>query len=135
MRTHHFGVQNDAFAPQKNFFRNGNIILMYILAPFIVKQILRVDPEIWYVILGQKNDPIATKQTVFGKTIDIISMNLLAPFIVQNLKKKYWVDPELRWSIIFGPKMAHFHQIRIFFTEIVNIIFMNLLAPFIVQNF
>ena len=71
----------------------------------------------------------------FGKTIDIISMNLLAPFIVQNLKKKYWVDPELWWSIIFGPKMAHFHQIRIFFTEIVNIIFMNLLAPFIVQNF
>ena len=37
------------------------------------------------------------------KIINIISIYLLAPFIVQNFKKILTADPELWWCTIFGP--------------------------------
>ena len=43
----------------------------------------------------------------FWKII-IILICLLAPFIVQNLKKLLPADPELWGCAIFGPKMTHF---------------------------
>ena len=43
----------------------------------------------------------------FLKIINIILIYLLAPFIVQNLKKILPADPELRGCAIFGPKIAH----------------------------
>ena len=61
-------------------------------------------------------------------------MYLSALFTVQNLKKIFGVDPELKGCTFFGPKMAHLPQMRIFQKNI-NIILMNLLTPFIVQNF
>ena len=50
----------------------------------------------------------------FWKIINIILIYLLAPFIVQNLKKILPADPELRGCAIFGPKMAYFPKSEIF---------------------
>ena len=50
MRIHDFWDQNSPFAPNIFFLRIINIILIYLLAPFIMqnfKKILPVDPEIW----------------------------------------------------------------------------------------
>ena len=41
------------------------------------------------------------------KTTNKISMYLLAPFILQNLKKILRADPELWGCAIFRPKMTH----------------------------
>ena len=49
---------------------------------------------------------IHKSQIFFWKIITIILIYLLAPFIVQNLKKILPVGPEL-WEI-YGPKMAYF---------------------------
>ena len=59
MRMCHFWAQNGPFAPNKNFFwKIINIILIYLLAPFIVqnfKKILPADPELWgCAIFGPK---------------------------------------------------------------------------------
>ena len=45
------------------------------------------------------------KQIFFWKIITIILTYLLAPFIVQNLKKILPADPNLWGCTIFGPKM------------------------------
>ena len=48
MRMHHFWPQNGLLAP-KVFWKIINIILIYLLAPFIVqnfKKILPADPEL-----------------------------------------------------------------------------------------
>ena len=42
-----------------------------------------------------RNDPFAQNDIFSGKTINIISMYLLAPFIMQNFKKILGVQPEL----------------------------------------
>ena len=49
----------------------------------------------------------------FWKII-IILIYLLAPFIVQNLKKILPADPELWGCAIFGPKMTHFPKWEFF---------------------
>ena len=59
MRIHHFEAQNGPFA-QNNFFGGKiiNIILIYLLAPFIVqnfKKILPTDEDLWgCTIFGPK---------------------------------------------------------------------------------
>ena len=60
-------------------------------------------------------------------------MYLLAPFILQNLKRTLRVDPELSGCAIFGHKMAHLSW-KIFLIQTIIITFINLLALFIVQN-
>ena len=52
MRMHHFWAQNGPYAPNNIFFflKIINIILIYLLAPFIAqnfKKILQADPELW----------------------------------------------------------------------------------------
>ena len=60
-------------------------------------------------------------------------MYLLAPFILQNLKRTLRVDPELSGCAIFGHKMAHLSwKIFLIQTSIITLIY--LLALFIVQN-
>ena len=58
MRMHHFWAQNGPFAPNNFFWKIINIILIYLLAPFIVqnfKKILPADPELWgCTIFGPK---------------------------------------------------------------------------------
>ena len=49
----------------------------------------------------------------FWKII-IILIYLLAPFIVQNLKKLLPADPELWGCAFFGPKMTHFPKWEFF---------------------
>ena len=62
-------------------------------------------------------------------------MYLLAPFILQNLKKILTTDPELWECAIFEPKMAQFAMNKIFLVQAIIITFIYLLAFFIVQNF
>ena len=50
---------------------------------------------------GAENGPIAPKDNYFEKTINIIFMKPMAPFIVQNLKKILTADRE-------GTIMQHF---------------------------
>ena len=50
----------------------------------------------------------------FREIITLILIYLLAPFIVQNLKKVFPVDPKLWGCAFFGPKMAHFPKWELF---------------------
>ena len=61
-----------------------------------------------------QNGPFAHKQKFFWKKLFFI--NLLAPFIVQNLKNILKADPELLGCAIFGPKMTHLPKWE-FFSE------------------
>ena len=54
---------------------------------------------VWH--FGAENDLIAPEHNFFGKTINIIFMNLLVPFIVQNFKKIVTADPELYDDTLF----------------------------------
>ena len=65
MRTHHFWIQNGPFAPNNSFLKKiMNIYFIYLLAPFIVKnlqKILTADPELWGCTISWAiNDLIAT---------------------------------------------------------------------------
>ena len=60
-------------------------------------------------------------------------MCLLAPFILQNLKRIVRADPELSGCAIFGHKMAHLFWTFFFLVQTI-ITFIYLLAIFIVQN-
>ena len=64
-------------------------------------------------VLGQ-NGPFAPNKFFCRKSIIIFLIYLLAPFIVQNLKKILPADPELRGCAIFGPKMSHFPKSEFF---------------------
>ena len=62
-----------------------------------------------------------------------IFMYLLAPFILQNLKKIIRADPEL-WDVPFlGPKLPICPE-QIFWVQTIIITFIYLLALFIAQN-
>ena len=72
------------------------------------KEIFTVDPKLWGCAFFEPKWSICPKQTYFWKIIDMIFIYLLAPFIVQSLKK---ILPAELWEwTIFGPKMAHFFQ-------------------------
>ena len=88
--TCHFGAKNGANTSRKVFFRKTiNLFLMYLLNPFTVqnlKKILTADPDLWLHI------PFGTKMVhlpwrIWGKTIDIIFMYLLALYSVEKFLK------------------------------------------------
>ena len=58
-----------------------------------------------------QNGPLAVNKNFLEKIINIIFIYILAPFIVQNVKKILTVDPELCRCTIFGPKMKHFPKL------------------------
>ena len=62
---------------------------------------------------------ICPKQNFFWKII-IVLIYLLAPFIAQNFKKSFPVNPELWRCAILGPKMAHFPKWELFFRKPYN---------------
>ena len=68
----------------------------------------------------------------FEKTIIIIFMYLLAPFIRQNFKKFLRVDPELSQHAIFGPKWHICPKLEFVFQKTINISSMYPLVSFIV---
>ena len=78
MRMHHFWAQIGPFAPKQIFFcKIINIILIYLLAPFIVqnfKKILPADPELWGCAI------FGPKMTHFPK-LQFFSENLLMSLV------------------------------------------------------
>ena len=75
MRMRHFWVQNGTFAPPPKIFlwKIINIILIYLLAPFIGQNFNfffkknPADPELWDAkFLGPKQ-PISPNETIFQK--------------------------------------------------------------------
>ena len=62
-------------------------------------------------------------------------MCLLAPFILQSLKKILRADSELWGCTIFGPKMVQLSWKKSFLVQTIIFTFIYLLALFIVQNF
>ena len=74
-----------------------------------------------------QNSPFVLNKKFLAQTIIITFINLLALFIVQNLKQILTADLELWVCTILGPKMVHL-------PKNININFIYLLVPFIVQN-
>ena len=64
--------------------------------------------------LGPKWSICPKQKNFFKKIIKIIFIYLLAPFVVQNLKKIFTVDPELWRCVTFGPKIAHLSKWKFF---------------------
>ena len=64
---------------------------MYLLTLFIMqnlKKTVRADPELWqHIIFGPKMTRLPWRNFFFRKTTDVISIYLLAPLIIQNVKK------------------------------------------------
>ena len=68
----------------------------------------------------------------FREIITLILIYLLAPFIVQNLKKVLPVDPKLWGCAFFGPKMAHFPKWELFLktcSRALFLLFMSIYIP------
>ena len=112
------------------FFLKKQLIkfFMYLLAPFILQNVLknlRANPEF---IFGPKTTHLSWKYFFLVQTIIITFIYLLAFFIVQNFKKILTMDPKLWGCTIFWPKMVHLPQTNFFWKK--NIIFIYLLAHF-----
>ena len=95
-----------------NFFLVQTIIITFIYLLDIQIQSYEDVP-----LLGPKWSiyPPPPPNFFFYKIINIILIYILAPFIVQNLKKIPPSDPEL-WCTIFGLKMVNFPKWE-FFSE------------------
>ena len=71
MRMHHFWAQNGPFAPNNFFWKIINIILIYLLVPFIgqnFKKILPADPESWGCTIFRPKIAYFTKLNFFPET-------------------------------------------------------------------
>ena len=68
------------------------------------------------VPFSYQNDTFAPNKNFFKKTINISSMYLLTPFIVQNFKNILGAYPKLQGRAIFRPKMTHLPRKK-FFSE------------------
>ena len=107
---------------------------MYLLAPFILQNFLKV-PELWgCAIFRSKMAHLSWRKFFCVETIIITFIYLLALFIVQNLKKFLQRIQSYEDVPFLGPKWSICPK-QIFFWKIINIILIYLLAPFIVQNF
>ena len=101
MRMCHFWAQNGPFAPNKIFFwKIINIILIYLLAPFIVqnfKKILPADPELWgCTIFGPKMAHFP-KWELFSENLLMSLVSFIHAYLQAknqslniNLLVKYW---------------------------------------------
>ena len=110
MRICHFWAP---ICHEQNFFGTSNYYHFHLsIGPFHCakfKKILTVDPEILgCTIFGPKMFHLAQTK-FFWKIIKIILSYLLAPLIVQNLKKILPVDPVLRMHNFF-PKCEFFSE-------------------------
>ena len=98
--------------PEQNFFGTNHYYYFHLpIGPFhcakFKKFLQRIQNYEDAPFLGPKWS-ICPQTNSFWKIINIILIYLLAPFIVQNLKKILPADPELWGCANFGPKMAHF---------------------------
>ena len=80
--------------------------------------------------------PFVADKNLFKKTINITFVYLLAPFILQDLKKHSWSGSRVYKNASFsGLKWPIFQKEDFFSQKTINTILMYLLAHFIVQNF
>ena len=92
-----------SICPEQKLFGKNHCYYFHLhIGPFHCakfKKILTADPELWQcTIFGPKMvhlPPFFFFFFLFGKIITIILIYLLVPFIVQNLKEIFPVDPEL----------------------------------------
>ena len=122
-----FGTKMAHLSWTKNFWYKPLLLVSSIYWPFSLWKIYK-NSYSWSRIMTMhhfwaQNGPFAIKK-FFWKVITIILIYLLAPFIVQNLKKTLPAGPELWVCAIFRPKMAHFPKMRIFSENL----FMSLLS-------
>ena len=102
---------------EQNFFVTNHYYYFHLpIGPFYCakfKKILTADPELWgYLIFGPKM--VHLPQIFWGKIINIIPIYLLAPFIVQNLKKNSSSRPRVMRMRYFWAQNGPFPQMRIF---------------------
>ena len=80
------------------------------------------------------NDPFVLKKNFFGKAINMIFMYLSAPFIVQNLKKKFLEPSGIMRMCHFRVQNGPFSPNKTFFDKNHKITSNYLLVSFIVKN-
>ena len=98
MQSNHFRYQNDPFDQNSIFQKTIKQIFMYLLALSLCKistKSLKWIQSYDDVPFSYQNGTFAPNKTFFKKTINISSMYLLAPFIVQNLKNILGAYPKL----------------------------------------
>ena len=85
--------------PEQNFFGTNHYYYFHLpIGPFHYakfKKILTTDPELSPCTIFGTKKATHLPQTKFWKTVTIILIDLLVPFIVQNVKKILAADPEL----------------------------------------
>ena len=105
---HHFWAQNGPFAPNNFFWKIINIILIYLLAPFIVqnfKKILPADPELWgCTIFGPKMAHFP-KWEFFQKTCSWALFLSFMPICMPKIKVRHLYISEILmikedWNLI-----------------------------------
>ena len=80
---------------------------MYLLAPFILQNFKKGDPELWgYAIFGPKMTHLSWTIFFLVQTIIITFIYLLALFIVQNLKKFLQQIQSYEDAPFLGPKWS-----------------------------
>ena len=114
-----FGSSEWTISPEQLFFCTNHCCYFHLpIIPFHCGKFKKISYSgsrvmTMHHVLGQ-NVPFAPNKFFCRKSIIIFLIYLLAPFIVQNLKKILPVDPELRGCAIFGPKMSHFPKWEFF---------------------
>ena len=110
MKLHHFQVQNDPFA-RNTFFEKTIKYNFHVPLGLFHYTKVKENPYSGSRVMRMhyfwaQNHPLAPNENFFRKTINIIFMYLLAPFIVQKFKKILRADLGLCGCTIFRPKMA-----------------------------
>ena len=82
-----------------------------------------------------QNGPFAPNKIFLVQTIIITFIDLLALFIVQNLKKFLQRIQSYEDMPFLDPKWSISSKQFFFLGKIINIILIYLIAPFILQNF
>ena len=109
----HFLAQNSLICSEQFFFSTNHYYYFHVtIDPFhwakfkkkFLQRIQSYDDASFLVLKWS----ICPKQKKFlKKIIKIISIYLLASFVLQNFKKTLNADPELWGCVSFGPKTAH----------------------------
>ena len=133
----HFQVQNSPFVLNKNF--SGTNYYYYFHQPTGPFHFQNLKFLQW--IQSYEDTPflspkcsICPKQKCFWKINKIILIYLLAPCIVQNLKKILPADPELGGCAIFGPKMVRLPKWEFFSENLFKSLFSFIHAYLLVKN-
>ena len=94
--------------PEQNFFGTNHYYYFHLpIGPFHCakfKKILTADPELWGCTIFEPKMVHLHQKKIFWKIINITLIYLLAPFIVQNLKKLFQQIQSYEDAQFLGPK-------------------------------